>query len=218
MALGSDQVEAPASSQRLPLAVFDGHRPPSADLVSECVHCGFCLPACPTYLLWGREADSPRGRIYLMKMGLEQQAQLDDKFVSHFDTCLGCMACLTACPSGVKYDQLIEATRAQIERRHVRSRWERFFRRLMFAILPYPRRLAIAALPLWAYQRSGLQWLLRRSKTSENCFPVGADDRGDCAAGAPAIHAPRRGRSFPSHRRTPLARGRVARLRAAGFL
>ncbi len=163
MADGSEQIEAPPAAQRLPLVVFDEHRPPSAQRVSECVHCGFCLPACPTYLLWGREADSPRGRIYLMKMGLEGQAQLDDKFVSHFDTCLGCLACLTACPSGVKYDQLIEATRAQIERRHVRSRWERLFRRMMFAVLPYPRRLAVAALPLWAYQRSGLQWLLRRS-------------------------------------------------------
>ena len=76
------------------------------------MHCGFCLPTCPTYVLWGEEMDSPRGRIYLMKLGRRARVPLDDTYVRHFDACLGCMACVTACPSGVRYDELIEAVRA----------------------------------------------------------------------------------------------------------
>ena len=71
--------------------------------IGDCVHCGFCLPTCPTYVLWGEEMDSPRGRIYLMKEGLEGEP-MSDSMVQHFDACLGCMACVTACPSGVQYD------------------------------------------------------------------------------------------------------------------
>ncbi|MGZ4505362.1 MAG: 4Fe-4S dicluster domain-containing protein, partial [Nocardioidaceae bacterium] len=98
---------------------FDEHHPPDAALVGDCVHCGFCLPTCPTYVLWGEEMDSPRGRIHLMKQGLEG-APMTDSMVAHWDACLGCMACVSACPSGVQYDRLIEATRAQVERRHER--------------------------------------------------------------------------------------------------
>ena len=87
----------------------------TVDLISDCVHCGFCLPACPTYRSWGLEADSPRGRIDLMKGIEEGTLDLSDAVVEHFDACLGCMACVTACPSGVRYDLLIESTRAQIE-------------------------------------------------------------------------------------------------------
>jgi glycolate oxidase iron-sulfur subunit len=146
------------------LPVFDAHHPPSEELIADCVHCGFCLPTCPTYALWGEEMDSPRGRIYLMKLGLDGRAEMNDTYVSHFDKCLGCMACLTSCPSGVQYDKLIEATRAQVERRHPRSLADRWFRRMLFALFPHPRRLRLAAAPLWLYQRSGLQWLLRRSR------------------------------------------------------
>src|SRR5437867_8798949 len=101
-------------------SAFDVVDAPQQTLVDKCVHCGFCLPACPTYLLWGEEMDSPRGRVYLMKLGNEGGVALDDDYVRHFDACLGCMACVTACPSGVKYDQLIEAVRPQIERRYRR--------------------------------------------------------------------------------------------------
>ncbi|MBI3491316.1 MAG: 4Fe-4S dicluster domain-containing protein [Acidobacteria bacterium] len=120
------------------------------DHIDKCVHCGFCLPSCPTYMLWGEEMDSPRGRIYLMKAGLDGRAAMTDGFVRHFDACLGCMACVTACPSGVQYAPLIEATRGQIERQHSRSLGDRLFRRAIFAVLPYPARLRIALLPLAA--------------------------------------------------------------------
>ena len=149
-----------------PLSVFDPHHPPSERLIADCVHCGFCLPTCPTYALWGEEMDSPRGRIYLMKMGLEGNAgeRMSDEYAGHFDKCLGCMACLTACPSGVQYDKLIEATRAQVERNYARSLPDRIFRNLLFALFPHPRRLRAASLPLWLYQRTGLQWLARHSR------------------------------------------------------
>ncbi len=145
-------------------SAYDSHHPPSLELIDQCVHCGFCLPTCPTYLLWNEEMDSPRGRIYLMKMGAEGGiAPMDKKFVSHFDKCLGCMACVTVCPSGVRYDKLIEATRAQIERNYKRPLLDRIFRKLIFSLFPYPKRLRLLMLPIWFYQRSGLRWLLRKS-------------------------------------------------------
>ena len=143
--------------------IFDSHHPPSRDLVADCVHCGFCLPACPTYVLWHKEMDSPRGRIHLMRVGLEDDIELSDGFVRHMDTCLGCMACVTACPSGVQYDRLIEATRPQIERLGSRSLNDRIFRRLIFFLFPHPKRLRWVSIGLWAYQQLGLQRLARTS-------------------------------------------------------
>jgi glycolate oxidase iron-sulfur subunit len=98
-----------------------------------------------------------------MRLGLEGRAPIDDAFTRHIDTCLGCMACVTACPSGVKYDQLIEATRPQIERHTTRALGDQLFRRLIFSLFPYPRRLKVVALKLWVYQRTGLQRLIRAS-------------------------------------------------------
>ncbi len=155
------------SEETLPVTastgVFDSEHPPSRDLVADCVHCGFCLPACPTYVLWNKEMDSPRGRIHLMRLGLEGEVELSDGFTRHIDTCLGCMACVTACPSGVQYDRLIEATRPQVERHGSRGLADRLFRRLIFALFPYPGRLRWVALQLWAYQTLGLQRLVRAS-------------------------------------------------------
>ncbi|MCC7415643.1 MAG: (Fe-S)-binding protein [Acidobacteria bacterium] len=129
-----------------------GPRPPAPipdrAQLDACVHCGFCLPSCPTYMLWGEEMDSPRGRIYLMRAALEGRTPLRDGYVRHFDACLGCMACVTACPSGVQYAPLIEATRAQIELRHRRSAADRLFRAALFAVLPHPMRLRLALIPL----------------------------------------------------------------------
>jgi glycolate oxidase iron-sulfur subunit len=133
------------------------------DLIGDCVHCGFCLPACPTYVSWGDEMDSPRGRIDLMKGVSDGVIALDAQVVEHFDACLGCMACVTACPSGVRYDLLIEATRARVEAAAPRTARDRAFRELIFALFPYPARLRALAVPLVAYARSGLQRLVRRS-------------------------------------------------------
>jgi glycolate oxidase iron-sulfur subunit len=133
------------------------------DLLSDCVHCGFCLPACPTYTSWGDEMDSPRGRIDLMKGLHDGVIQMDDTVVAHFDSCLGCMGCMTACPSGVRYDLLIESTRAQIGTTYRRPAADTLFRKLIFGLFPYPDRLRLAALPLRFYVRTGLQALIRRS-------------------------------------------------------
>ena len=142
---------------------FDGHKAPEMALIDDCVHCGFCLPACPTYVLWGEEMDSPRGRIYMMKKSAQGEAPLDQRFGFHMDNCLGCMACMTACPSGVQYNKLIEDTRAQVERNIPRSTTDSLFRKLLFATFPYVRRLRLLALPMLIYQRTGLQELLRAS-------------------------------------------------------
>jgi glycolate oxidase iron-sulfur subunit len=133
------------------------------DLIGDCVHCGFCLPACPTYQSWGDEMDSPRGRIDLMKGVADGVIVLDAGVAAHFDACLGCMACVTACPSGVEYDRLIEATRARVEQAVPRSPWDRAFRELIFALFPYPERLRALAVPLAFYAASGLQRLVRRA-------------------------------------------------------
>ncbi len=150
---------------------FDDEHPPSAELLADCVHCGFCLTTCPTYVLWGAEADSPRGRIYLMNEGLTGEP-MSDSMVEHFDNCLGCMSCVTACPSGVQYDRLIEDTRAQAERRHSRRPRDRALRTAIFALFPYPRRLRLLRGPLRAYQRSGLQRLVARSGLLQRLAPT----------------------------------------------
>lgn len=121
---------------------------PLQPLMDKCVHCGFCLSTCPSYLLLGQEMDSPRGRIYAMRAGVHDRIGVTDSVVQHFDTCLGCMACETACPSGVKYAPLIEQTRSIVERHHARPLTERWFRRLLFALLPYPGRLRLLTAPL----------------------------------------------------------------------
>ena len=149
---------------------FDAHRPPSEELLADCVHCGFCLPSCPTYVLWGEEMDSPRGRIHLMSQVLEGEP-LTAEVAGHFDACLGCMGCVTACPSGVRYDELITATRAQVERHTTRPPAQRFLRSAIFAFFPYPRRLRALRGPLRLHQRSGLSRVLRRSGVLQRISP-----------------------------------------------
>jgi glycolate oxidase iron-sulfur subunit len=116
------------------------------ELIADCVHCGFCLPTCPTYALWHEEMDSPRGRIYLMDGLVSGSLPLTDTVVEHFDRCLGCMACVTACPSGVQYDRLIEQTRNHVEQHHRRGPLERLLRAALFSVLPHRRRLRAALL------------------------------------------------------------------------
>lgn len=173
---------------------FDENQPPSQELVDDCVHCGFCLSTCPTFVLWGEEMDSPRGRIYLMRSALEG-ADINDAMVEHFDNCLGCMSCMTACPSNVQYDQLITATKGQVERLHRRSFTERLKREIVFAIFPYPSRLRVVRGFLRLYQRSGASTLVHRLglmklappflRTMESIAPT-ITDRNDIAERTPA--------------------------------
>ncbi len=114
------------------------------EYTSDCVHCGFCLPTCPTYVLWREEMDSPRGRIHLMDAALDGTVTLNPTVTQHFDRCLGCMACVSACPSGVRYDRLIEATRAAVEDGVTRTRGDRLVRGALFRLLPYPGRMRAA--------------------------------------------------------------------------
>jgi glycolate oxidase iron-sulfur subunit len=126
------------------MTALDRPRLPEQDVLDDCVHCGFCLPTCPTYALWAQEADSPRGRIVLIGEA-GSDGELSDELVAHIDSCLGCMACVTACPSGVRYDRLIERMRPQIERNHERSAKDRALRLLLFETLPHPKRLRALA-------------------------------------------------------------------------
>ncbi len=141
---------------------FSGPDKPSYDDYARCVHCGLCLNNCPTYKLWGQEADSPRGRIRQMILVDQGRLPLGDAFVTHIDRCLDCRACETACPSGVEYGKLVEAARAQIEQNYQRPLFSRLARDFVFRrLLPYPNRIALVARLLRTYQRSGLQSLVR---------------------------------------------------------
>ena len=114
------------------------------ELTADCVHCGFCLPTCPTFVLWSEEMDSPRGRIHLMDARLDGTVELNRTVATHFDRCLGCMACVSSCPSGVRYDRLIESARAAVEEEYRRPLGDRVLRGALFQLLPHPRRLRAA--------------------------------------------------------------------------
>ena len=131
------------------------------DLLFDCVHCGLCAEACPTYVVTRCEMDSPRGRIYLMKSLAEGRIDLDDDAARHLDLCLGCRGCETACPSGVHYGRLIEGARSFVERHHTRGFVDRIKRRAVSAVFPYPNRLAILLAPLKLVDRLGLRSALR---------------------------------------------------------
>jgi glycolate dehydrogenase iron-sulfur subunit len=177
------------------MTAFDTHRPPEQEIIEDCVHCGFCLETCPTYVLWGAEADSPRGRIVLINDGLNTDQPLSDEMVTHFDRCLGCMACVTACPSGVRYDRLIERVRPQVERHHARTPVERGIRRMLFETLPHPRRLRALAPMLAASRRLGLEGRLPErlaaiAKVAPQ-VPSGRAARAGVPERTPAVGEPR---------------------------
>jgi glycolate oxidase iron-sulfur subunit len=148
------------------LDVFDDLDPLDPGLLADCVHCGFCLPSCPTYLLFGDEMDSPRGRIYLMGE-LANGAKVTEKATMHLDRCLGCLACVSACPSGVQYEPLLQATRAQLERHGVRSTPQRLTRTGIFALFPYKERLRVFYVGLRAIDLAGLGRAMRGQRLAE---------------------------------------------------
>ncbi|HET7876365.1 MAG TPA: (Fe-S)-binding protein [Methylomirabilota bacterium] len=143
-------------------SAFDHLDAPSMDGLRACVHCGICLPQCPTYRVLGEEMDSPRGRIYLMRAAAEGRAELTPTLARHLDLCLGCRACETACPSGVPFGQLLEATRAQLERRGVHApASDHSTLNWVLDLFPYPARLGPMLAALRLYQWSGLQAVVR---------------------------------------------------------
>lgn len=134
----------------------------------DCIHCGLCLPKCPTYQVLGNEADSPRGRIYLMRAAEAGRIPIDEVFIDHLECCLGCRACESACPSGVRYELMLNTSKARIYEAQPPSRLQRFaFRRL----LPYPGRLRPIAAALRLYQASGLQKLVRKNVLLRRLVP-----------------------------------------------
>jgi glycolate oxidase iron-sulfur subunit len=132
------------------------------ELLFDCVHCGLCLEACPTYILTRTEMDSPRGRIYQIKALAEGRLDADPDVVRHLDLCLGCRGCETACPSGVRYGALIEQARAWVERNYRRTVAQRLRRWIVEMLFPYPARLGIALAPLRLIERAGLRPMLQR--------------------------------------------------------
>ncbi len=150
---------------------LDSTHPPETKLIDACVHCGFCLSTCPSYRILGTEMDSPRGRVYMMDALNQGEIDLTPAVVSHFDSCLGCLACTTTCPSGVQYDKLIASMRPQIERNHQRPLVERLYRQFIFGLFPYPNRLRLFLIPLFVYQKLGLQKLVRQTGIVEKISP-----------------------------------------------
>lgn len=146
----------------LTLSGFSATDKPQYEDYSRCVHCGLCLNHCPTYRLWGEEADSPRGRIRQMALVDQGRLELGSDFVTHIDRCLDCRACETACPSGVEYGKLVELARAQIEQKYKRPFLTRALRKFFYrSLLPNPQRIASVARLLRLYQRSGLGSIAR---------------------------------------------------------
>jgi glycolate oxidase iron-sulfur subunit len=144
-------------------SAFDAVDPPDTERYLDCIHCGFCLPTCPTYVMLGNEMDSPRGRIYLIRAASEGRVGISDSFVKHMNLCLVCRACETACPSGVEFTSLMEATRGQIARNYAYPAPERRLRDFLLDTCTDSKRLARMLWPLRVYQRSGLQALVRAS-------------------------------------------------------
>jgi len=133
----------------------------ATSLTPECIHCGLCLQACPTYIELGREADSPRGRIYLMRAQQRGAIGVSDSFIQHISACLDCRGCESACPSGVPYGELVEKAREVIEHNARRPFWSRWLRAFVFERLFLSHRQMRMAFGLlrW-YQRCGLQKLV----------------------------------------------------------
>jgi glycolate dehydrogenase iron-sulfur subunit len=158
--VGEAVKEAPGTT---PLGAFDSLDPPEMEKILDCVHCGFCLPTCPTYLTLGNEMDSPRGRIYLMRAAGEGRVEIGDSFAKHMSLCLVCRACETACPSGVEFGRLMEAARGQVVRKYNYSFSDRLLRKFILGTFTDSSRLRILLAPMRLYQKLGVQQMLRSS-------------------------------------------------------
>ena len=185
------------------LGAFDLEDPPSMDGLRACVHCGICLPQCPTFRVLGEEMDSPRGRVYLMRAAAEGRTELTPTLARHLDLCLGCRACETACPSGVPFGQLLEAARGQLVRQRVRAPvTDHRALRFALSVFPHPARLSPVLGALRFYPRSGLKSAVRslgalgpfeRIRSMEALLPIVPDRTAPLPELTPA-RGPRRGR------------------------
>jgi glycolate oxidase iron-sulfur subunit len=199
MAADSAQIHADAVAiSATAQSGFTAIEKPAYEDYSRCVHCGLCLNHCPTYRLWGKEADSPRGRIRQMALVDEGKLEIGEGFITHMDRCLDCRACETVCPSGVEYGKLIELARGQIEQKHSRTLGSRILRSIVYrSLLPYPKRIASLARLTRFFQTSGLDSLTRKLGIAR---AFGMEDR---LALLPRIDSKffdsQLGRTFPAH-------------------
>lgn len=166
--LASDRPGESEAKASLPVLELD---PRTYKRATECVHCGLCLPACPTYTQNGLEADSPRGRIYLMKGLADGNVEPTESVIKHLDLCLDCQACETACPSGVVYHELIEETRERLQSLKKHTLLDRAIRWMFFHVFINPTRLKLAVLPARIMQKVGLWKLLRHPSVTRRLPP-----------------------------------------------
>lgn len=165
-------MQPPASGRAEPVEARTAKRFIEREKFLDCVHCGLCLNACPTYVELGTEMDSPRGRIYLMRQLEEGTVPLTADVARHLDLCLGCRACETACPSGVRYGEMIESARSYVETHHEREWPDRLRRKLMMLFFPHPRRLRLMVKPLRVLEALGILRIARQLSGLANMLPV----------------------------------------------
>ena len=181
----------------LTLSGFSATDKPEYEDYSRCVHCGLCSNNCPTYRLWGREADSPRGRIRQMALVDQGRLEIGETFVTHIDRCLNCRNCETVCPSGVEYGKILELARAQIEQKYKRPFASRVLRDFVYRrLLPHPKRIALAADFCASIRaRASSRWLAER----ESCVCSGCRTASACFQRSIRISSsPRLGKTFPA--------------------
>ena len=196
-------------------SAFAGADAPAEEDLYKCVHCGFCLQACPTYIQTGLETESPRGRIAMMKAVNEGRFGITPTVIGHWDLCIQCRACEVACPSGVPYGRLIEAAMAQVERRRDLGLMARAVSKLLLrGVLPHQGRLRLLVSGLRLYQRSGAQALVRKTRL----LRVLSQSLAELEGSAPRLSGPyfkADGRVIPPRRREAGASRAALRLRDA---